>query len=273
MNRQNPAGKLLYYLIEGVLTLAGIITVIMPLALWVVPQHDDMSILVYFFVLSIGIGAFLAVLALSRLQKLLFPESSTGGEIRDLEDLRQRRIDWEREQEDKLRAGRVRQTGKGYALRDIGHMARISSLLALAFLMMFLPGWAIIEYGFGLGTRHTILVVEDDDDDRARIQRLLRRSGYKVLEARTGHQGLAVLDAAPDVDLVLTDLRLAGGMKGPEMMRRARLVAPGLKAIYTGIESDLSELQALLGKDVAVVLKPFLPAELRAEIRAAFAEK
>ena len=162
---------------------------------------------------------------------------------------------------------------KGYALRDIGHMARIAGLLALAFVMIFLPAGAIFESGVLPGTSYTILVVEKDDDGRATIRRLLLRSGYKVLDTRTWHQGLAMLDTDVDVDLVLTDVMLAEGMKGPEMMRRARRTAPELKAVYTGNKSDELELREALGEDVVVVLKPFLATELRAEVRAALAKK
>ncbi len=271
MNRSKPFGFVVFVLIEGVLTLAGIITVITPLALWAVPQHDDISILVYYYVSSVGIGCILVVIALSQLQKFLFHRSSTGDEIKDLEELRQRRTDWEQEQEAKLRAGRVRQTGKGYARRDLGHMARIAGLLTMAFLMIFLPGWALIEFTTVLGAKHTILVVDEDDDDRARIRRLLLRSGYKVLEAQSGHQGLSMLDVAVGINLVLTDVLLSDGMKGSEMMRRAQRAAPKLKAVYIGNKSDEWEIREALGSAAIVVLKPFLATELRAEVRAELA--
>lgn len=272
MDRRKPLAKLIFGLIEGVLTLVGFIAVITPLAMWAVPQVGDFSILVYYFVFLIGVGAFLAVLVLSRLQNRLFPDSSTGGEVRDLKSLRQLRIDWEQAQEEKLRAGRVRQTVKGYALRDLRFIAGIASLLTLAFLLIFLPAGTILESGFLQGTSRTILVVEDDDDDRATTRRLLLRSGYKVLEARTMHEGLAVLDSDVDVDLVLTDVMLLDGLKGLEMMRQARRTTPELKAVYTGNKSDEWELRRVLGEEVVVVLKPFLATELRAEVRAELAK-
>lgn len=271
MNRAGPLAKLIFGLIEGVLTLVGFIAVITPLALWTVPQVGDFSVIIYYIVFSIGVAAFLAVIVLSRLQNRLFPDNSMGGEVRDLKTLRQMRIDWELAQEEKLRAGRSRQTVKGYALRDIRFMAGIASLLTLIFVLFFLPAGAILESGFIQGTSRTILVVDDDDDDRATTRRLLLRSGYKVLEARTTHEGLAILDSDVDVDLVLTDVMLLDGLKGLEMMRHARPRTPALKVVYTGNKSDKWKLRGLLGEDVVVVLKPFLATELRAEVRAELA--
>ncbi len=271
MIRRRPLAKIIFDLIEAVLTLVGFIAVITPLALWAVPQVGDFSVVVYYYVVSIGVGAFLAVVALSRLQDRLFPEHSKGGEVRDLKTLRQMRVDWEEAQEEKLRAGRSRQTVKGYALRDIGYMAGIAGSLTLAFVLIFLPAGTILEYGIVPGTSQMILVVEKDDDDRATMRRMLLRSGYKVVVARTVNEGLAVLDTNEAVDLVLTDVMLPEGMKGPEMMRRARRRAPELKAVYTGNKSDEWELRKALGKEVAVVLKPFLAADLRAEVRAELA--
>ena len=59
VNRPGPLAKLIFGLIEGVLTLVGFIAVITPLALWTVPQVDDFSVIIYYIVFSIGVAAFL----------------------------------------------------------------------------------------------------------------------------------------------------------------------------------------------------------------------
>ncbi len=272
MNRRRPLARMIFGLLEAVLTLVGFIAVVTPLALWAVPQVGDFSITVYYYVVSIGVAAFVAVVALSLTKERLFPEESEGGEVRDLATLRQMRIDWEEAQEEKLRASRSRLTVKGYALRDIGYMAGIAASLTMAFVVIFLPAGTVLESGILPGTSQTILVVEKDDDDRATTRRMLLRSGYKVLVARTVDEGLAMLDTNENVDLVLTDVMLLEGLKGPEMLRRARRTTPDLKALYTGNKSDEWELRGALGDEVAVLLKPFLPAKLRAEVRAELAK-
>jgi CheY-like chemotaxis protein len=53
-----------------------------------------------------------------------------------------------------------------------------------------------------------VLVVEDQEPVRAMIVRILAGDGYLVLEARDGVEALEVLEAHPDVSLILTDLEM-----------------------------------------------------------------
>ncbi len=66
----------------------------------------------------------------------------------------------------------------------------------------------------------TVLVVEDNEDNRALVVKVLTRSGYRVLEAVSGEQALEV--AGRDrPDLVLMDLNLQG-MSGFDATRRLK---------------------------------------------------
>lgn len=66
----------------------------------------------------------------------------------------------------------------------------------------------------------TVLVVEDNEDNRALVVKVLSRCGYRVLEASTGEEALDV--AGRDrPDLVLMDLNLMG-MNGFEATRRLK---------------------------------------------------
>ena len=69
--------------------------------------------------------------------------------------------------------------------------------------------------------RRRVLVVEDNDDARRLMQRLLQMWGYEVVAAGDGH---AAVDAAvaqrPGVALI--DLGLPPGMDGYEVARRLR---------------------------------------------------
>ena len=56
------------------------------------------------------------------------------------------------------------------------------------------------------GGRETVLVVEDDDQVRAVVARVLIGLGYRVLEASSGRRALDVLATGVSVDLVLSDL-------------------------------------------------------------------
>ena len=62
----------------------------------------------------------------------------------------------------------------------------------------------------GASGTSTVLVVEDNSEVRALYSEVLRNDGYRVLEAANGALALSVLfDRPGDVDVILTDLRMA----------------------------------------------------------------
>ena len=73
-----------------------------------------------------------------------------------------------------------------------------------------------------------ILVVEDNEDNRALVVKVLGRRGFEVIEAVSGEEALALADASPP-DLVLMDLDLAG-ISGFETTRRFKR-SPKLGAV------------------------------------------
>ncbi|MDW7711359.1 MAG: response regulator [Deferrisomatales bacterium] len=66
----------------------------------------------------------------------------------------------------------------------------------------------------------TVLVVEDNEDNRALVVKVLTRQGYRVLEASSGEEALD-LAAREHPDLVLMDLNLRG-MSGFDATRRLK---------------------------------------------------
>ena len=67
---------------------------------------------------------------------------------------------------------------------------------------------------------HSILVIEDNDDNRTLVVKVLARHGYGVREAVSAEQGLADAAEHPP-DLILMDLNLAG-MSGFEAAGRVK---------------------------------------------------
>lgn len=102
------------------------------------------------------------------------------------------------------------------------------------------------------------ILIVDDQRDVARILKssldILKR-GYLVIEVPSGEEALLEIQRT-EFDILVTDYRLPG-MKGTELIERARKRTPGLKAIViTG--TSLDEVQQDLGETVidAIFLKP-----------------
>lgn len=87
---------------------------------------------------------------------------------------------------------------------------------------------------------HDILIVEDHNDTRTTLQRLLERRGYKVTSADSGEKALAAAGAG-QFDLVISDLGLPD-MTGNELMSllRDRHGLPGIAVSGYGMEEDVA---------------------------------
>ncbi|HLI13235.1 MAG TPA: ATP-binding protein [Alphaproteobacteria bacterium] len=120
----------------------------------------------------------------------------------------------------------------------------------------------------GDAARETILVVEDDEDLRASTVEALVEVGYRVLEAADGPAALRVLDAAPEIDLLFTDVGLPGGLNGRQLADEALRRRPQLKVLFTtGYARNAIVHQGRLDPGVELIVKPFTYAGLAARIR------
>jgi CheY-like chemotaxis protein len=78
-----------------------------------------------------------------------------------------------------------------------------------------------------------VLVVEDDALLLYSIAHALRSDGWLVLEARTGEEAIAHLDAAKRVDVVFTDIQLSGPLSGWDVAETCRSARYDMPVIYT----------------------------------------
>jgi two-component system chemotaxis response regulator CheY len=59
------------------------------------------------------------------------------------------------------------------------------------------------------GGRKTVMLVEDDDDERDALAALLEEADYQVLQAPNGAEALRMLEARPDAcNIILLDLMM-----------------------------------------------------------------
>jgi CheY-like chemotaxis protein len=113
----------------------------------------------------------------------------------------------------------------------------------------------------------TVLLVEDEEGVRNLVHSILRRNGYRVLEAKNGADALRVAEHHADIDLLLTDVVMPE-LGGAETAARLRAVRPGLKLLYmSGYTDDAVVLHGVLRSEAAFLQKPITPAVLLAKVR------
>jgi PAS domain S-box-containing protein len=121
----------------------------------------------------------------------------------------------------------------------------------------------------------TILLAEDDTTLRASASGTLTRHGYRVLEAASGPEALALWKSHQgEIKLLLTDLLMPGGMTGKELAQTILPANPDLKIIYmSGYSADLVGGDFQLDEGVNFLAKPFTVRKLTQIVRDAFDKK
>ena len=115
----------------------------------------------------------------------------------------------------------------------------------------------------------TVLLVEDEEAVRRFAVRALERQGYKVLEAGTGTEALAVMEEHGDtVDLVVSDIVMPE-MDGPTLLKELRRRNSTIKIIFISgyAEDALKSLSG--GEEFSFLAKPFQLKELVATVKEA----
>jgi PAS domain S-box-containing protein len=102
-----------------------------------------------------------------------------------------------------------------------------------------------------------VLVVEDEAALRKLQIRTLNSLSYRTLEAADGPSALKLLEAAPHIDLLLTDIILPNGMSGPALADRARKSRPDLKVIFMSGYAPHDVIQRYDLSGAQCLLKPF----------------
>ena len=120
-----------------------------------------------------------------------------------------------------------------------------------------------------VGGDGAVLLVEDDPLVRSHARAQLEALGYRVTEAASGDEALAILQRGAPADLLFTDLVMPG-LSGPQLAHSARRSRPGLQVLYTsGYAEDAVLHQTGAGPDTDLLHKPYSRDELARRVRAA----
>lgn len=111
-------------------------------------------------------------------------------------------------------------------------------------------------------SRFTVLYVDDDDQVREALGRVLDRAGFRVIVAPDANAALRIL-RTDHVDLLLTDV-VMDGLNGFQLAVQAKQLRPHLRILYvTGYDEHASSGDRQFGK---ILRKPIRAADLVQEI-------
>jgi two-component system cell cycle response regulator CpdR len=110
--------------------------------------------------------------------------------------------------------------------------------------------------------KKTILVVDDDPNVLALVSGLLVDSAYNILTANTGANALhQSREFKGEINLLLSDFQMPGGLSGVELATEMMLERPQLKVL---LMSGFPEGMLVLNEGWHFLPKPFIASQLRA---------
>jgi DNA-binding NtrC family response regulator len=122
--------------------------------------------------------------------------------------------------------------------------------------------------------RRTVLVVDDEEDLRDIMRRMLERRGFATLVAGDSDQAIAVCrEHAGVIDVLVTDLGLPGA-SGGDLARSASEMRPEMGVVYiSGLPKDIAVAKGLIAPDALLVKKPFTADLLLEALRSSLGER
>jgi len=114
----------------------------------------------------------------------------------------------------------------------------------------------------------TVLVVEDEDELRKLVVQMLRKQGYKLLEAPNSGEAFMVCEKHQGpIHLILTDVVMPR-MSGPEFIERMRQIRQDFKTLYMSGYTDKAVVyHGVTQGDTEFIQKPFTYEMLSRKVR------
>ncbi len=109
----------------------------------------------------------------------------------------------------------------------------------------------------------TVLLVEDEDQVKRLVTKVLEMRGYTVLSADSSAHALTLSDGhAGHIDLLLADVELDKHMNGQELAKLLRRTRPAMRVLYTSgyaLENCVEHGGAKIKKEIQELMAAFLP--------------
>lgn len=119
--------------------------------------------------------------------------------------------------------------------------------------------------------QETILVVEDDDEVCDFTAEMLRDLDYGVIIAHDAFAALSILSQQPGIDLLFTDIVLAGALDGRQLAEQARQSNPQIKILFTtGYARNAMMHNGHFDPEIELITKPFTQQEVATRLRQLF---
>ena len=138
--------------------------------------------------------------------------------------------------------------GYGILIREAGGVTRTAPTLAVGSSGKVIP----------MPGPKKILVVDDNAEILEAVGGQLTSLGYKVTVASDAAAALDILSSGAEVDLLLTDVVMPGGMNGSQLAVEARRLRPGLKVLFTSGYFEVALVRdGTLDANAHVLAKPY----------------
>ena len=115
-----------------------------------------------------------------------------------------------------------------------------------------------------------VSIVDDEVDLLDIAAAFLADMGYTAYCAEDSAGALAIIDQHRDIDLMLTDMIMPGGVNGAELAQKVRQLLPQVKIIYcSGFPAEGLVDRILPVVDAPLLRKPYQRADFETAIRMA----
>ena len=122
--------------------------------------------------------------------------------------------------------------GMVHIYSELGHGTTVSFYLPIVADLSH-PVQTDVPKDFSPRSDGTVLVVYDESDLLEVAVAYLEDMGFTALQANDGPSALNTIAEHGEIDLMVTDIVMPEGMNGAELAKRARLVRPDLKIIFS----------------------------------------